>query len=390
MMVRRLFVIGVALLLAVQVVRNAAVSAFADSNPRAAARAWPRHPRAELSLGMTEIGRATRDGRPVGAQTFAMIYDAAEKAPLAPEPFLVRGVQAQLAGQMNVAARAFKAAEARDPRSLPAHYFLTAYYLQAGDAPNGIREFANLARLTPHGRTSVAPYLAAYAKDRSNWRILRRLFRSDSVLENEVLTVMARNPSSADAILALAERENRTARSAWLPILLRNLVAEGQYGRARGIWASVSGVRLGRGQLLYNPRFTDSDAPDPFNWALTTSTIGLAERQSGGRLHVLFYGQQDGVLATQLLLLPPGTYRITMQVAGSQKQMLSWSLTCEKAHEPFATVGLNALVGRPWEFTVPTGCPAQRLDLIGTSADLPQQADLTISGLSLTAGRPNV
>jgi hypothetical protein len=388
-MVRRLLVIGVALLLAVQVVRNAAVLAFSDSNPAAAARAWPGNPRAELSLGMTEIGEATHAGRPVGAQTFARIYDAAAKAPLAPEPFLVRGVQAQLSRKMKLAAEAFRAAEARDPRSLSARYFLASYYLQTGDAANGLREFANLARLTPYGTSSVAPYVATYARDRSNWPELRRLFRSDSELEDATLTAMAQDPASAEAILALADREHRTARSAWLPILLKTLVAEGQYGRARAIWTAISGARLGPGQLLYDARFADSDAPDPFNWTLTTSTVGLAERQSGGRLHLLFYGQQDGVLATQLLLLPPGTYRMSMQVSGSQKQMFSWSLTCDKAHEAFATIGFNVIGARPWDFTVPAGCPAQRLDLVGTSADLPQQADVTISGVSLSARRPN-
>jgi hypothetical protein len=388
-MVRRLFIIGVALLVAVQVVRNAAVSAYSDSRPDAAARAWPGNPRAEISLGMTEIGRATHAGRPVGAQTFATIYDAAAKAPLAPEPFLVRGVQAQLQGKMAIAAEAFRAAEARDPRSLSARYFLASYYFETGDASGGLREFANLARLTPNGRTSVAPYVAAYAKDRSNWPELRRLFRSDPVLEDEALTAMARDPASAEAILTLADREHRTARSAWLRVLLRNLVAEGQYGKAHAIWAAITGARLGPGQWLYDARFTDRDAPDPFNWILTTSTVGLAERQNGGRLHLLFYGQEDGVLATQLLLLPPGTYRMTMQVSGSQKQMLSWSLTCDKAHEAFATIGLDAIGNRPWVFTVPAGCPAQRLDLVGTSADLPQQADVTISGVNLAGGRPN-
>ncbi|HTE85029.1 MAG TPA: hypothetical protein VK821_09865, partial [Dehalococcoidia bacterium] len=173
----------------------------------------------------------------------------------------------------------------------------------------------------------------------------------------------------------------------WLRILVGNLVSEGQYEKARAIWISISGVNSE--QLLYDARFSDTQAPAPFNWTLTSSTVGLVERQRGGRLHVLFYGQDDGVLATQLLLLPPGTYRMTMQVSGSQKQLLGWSLTCDKSPAPFATIGLDTLAGRPWVFTVAAGCAAQRLDLSGTSADMPQQADVTISGLNLTSGRPN-
>jgi len=96
-MVRRLVAVVLALLLAVQVVRNAAVNALVATDPPAAARAWPGHPEAQLALAMTEIGAAARSGRQVGAGVFEAVDDAASKAPLAVEPFLVRGVQTQLA-----------------------------------------------------------------------------------------------------------------------------------------------------------------------------------------------------------------------------------------------------------------------------------------------------
>src|SRR3954453_13052895 len=87
-----------ALLIAVQVVRNAAVHALADTRPADAASVWRGHPASELSLAMTDIPRASRAGRAVPSSAFAEIADAAAKEPLAPEPFLVRGVQAGLAG----------------------------------------------------------------------------------------------------------------------------------------------------------------------------------------------------------------------------------------------------------------------------------------------------
>ena len=103
MIVRRVVVAMLAVLLAVQVVRTAAVSALADARPADAARLWPGHPSVETSLGMITIAEAARDGRAVRAETFDRIFDASAKAPLAPEPFLVRGVQAQLGGETAVA-----------------------------------------------------------------------------------------------------------------------------------------------------------------------------------------------------------------------------------------------------------------------------------------------
>ena len=76
------------------------------------------------------------------------------------------------------------------------------------------------------------------------------------------------------------------------------------------------------------PTFPNRSRRRPFNWALTSSTVGLAERQPGGRLHVIFYGQEDGALARQLLVLPPGRYRLSMRLRGgsTQAKALNWNL----------------------------------------------------------------
>lgn len=384
--VRPLVVAVLALLLGVQAVRNAAVAALAETRPAAAARVWPDHPDAELSLAMTAIGEAARRGREVAGARFQQLNDAATKAPLAPEPFLVRGVRAQLSGNPRAAQLAFLAAQWRDPRSLPARYFLADQFFRSGDAGRGLTEFAVLARLAPGGDGKVAPYLAAYAKDRANWPQLRTVLRADPVLEDATLAALAVDPVNARTILALADASHRTAKSPWLPTLLSGLVDAGQYPTARAVWADVAGVHIDPDQLLFDAGFADAEAPPPFNWALTSSTVGLAERQRGGRLHLIYYGQEDGILAAQLLLLPPGHYRMAMELSGDRKQArsISWSLTCERAAAPFAVIALDGLAAPGWEFNVPGACPAQRLELRGASSDVAQQSDITISRLSLS------
>src|SRR5438105_477453 len=164
-MIRRVLVVVVALLVAVQVIRNSAVAELADRSPAEAFRAWPTHPTAELALGMTEIGTAAHERKPVGTATFAIIDDAATKAPLAPEPFLVRGVQASLEGKTSLAEQAFMAAELRDPRSLPAHFFLADIFYRSGDPLRTLGQIGALARLAPGGTLTLAPYLAAYVNE---------------------------------------------------------------------------------------------------------------------------------------------------------------------------------------------------------------------------------
>jgi hypothetical protein len=386
---RRLLVAVAGLVLAVQVIRNAVVARLATVEPAVAARFWSGHPQAEISAGMDEIAQAVSQRKSVEPRTLAMIDDAAAKSPLSPEPLLVRGVQAQIAGNADTARHAFLEAQWRDPRSVPAAYFLAEYSLRAGHLLEGLRQTALLARLVPVGGT-IAPFLAVYAQNRSTWPQIRALFRGERDLAAGVLAALAHDPQNTDAILALADGDNRRPDSAWLAILLPKLIEAGDYAKARAIWSSVGRPRPSR-DLLYDSDFSAPEAPPPFNWMLASSTIGLAERQPGKRLHVLFYGNQDGVLASELLLLPAGTYRLQMRIAGAPQhaELLRWSVRCDKSTEPLASFGVGEAAGRGFIFQVPNNCSAQWIELSGHSADIAQQSDVTIGGLSLTRADAN-
>lgn len=389
MIVRGSIVVVAALLLAVQVVRNAAVHALATLHPASAAKLWAGHPQVEMSLGLADIGQAARERKPIDERTFAMIDDAASKSPLSPEPFLVRGVQAQEAGKLDAANSAFRAAQWRDPRSMPAAYFLANYDFRSGHLLEGLKQTALLARLSPSGVTAAVPFVATYAREPSNWPQMRALFRSQQNLEGGVLSSLARDGRNTEAILALADPDYRKPHSEWVPILLSSLVTSGDYARARAIWSSIGGGNAGA--LLFDAGFSEPGPPPPFNWSLASSTIGLAERQSGGRLHLIFYGNEDGVLASELLLLPAGTYRLQMQLSGApvHPEALSWSIRCDKSSEPIASIGIDAAARQGWTFQVPANCPAQWIELSARSGDIAQQSEATITGLSLSRAGTN-
>ena len=388
--VRLMVVVVVALLLAVQVVRNAAVDALAPLNPEEAAKFWAGHPAVEMSLGLSEIGRASRERRRIDTRIFAMIDDAAAKAPLSPDPFLVRGVQAQVGGDAEGAKRAFLAAQWRDPRSLAAAFFLANSYLRAGDVLRGLEQASLLARLSPGGAGAATPFIAAFAQDRSNWPKMRVLFRSQPELEEGLLEALARDAHNTDAVLAIADKAHRQPVSDWLPVLLSSLVTSGDYARARAIWSSVGAGRT-NASLLFDESFSAPQPPPPFNWSLASSTIGLAERQPGGRLHTIFYGNVDGVLASELVMLPAGAYHMQLQLVGSpvHPEALQWSIRCDKSAEPVATAAVDDVASRGWSFEVPANCPAQWLELSGRSGDVAQQSDVTITGLRLERAGPD-
>jgi hypothetical protein len=339
---------------------------------------------------MAEIGLAARERRTIDPRTFEMIDDAAGKSPLSPEPFLVRGVQAQTAGDANLAREAYLAAQWRDPRSLPAAYFLASYYLRTGKPLEGLTQTALLARLSPQGTDAIAPFIAAYAVDRANWPAIRTLFQSQEGLEDGVLLALAHDGRNTPAILALADAGHRRPGSPWVSTLLNSLVASGNYRQARAIWSAISRTTEGAG-LVYDPSFTAPQAPPPFNWSLAASTIGLTERQSGKGLHVLFYGNEDGVLASELLVLSPGTYHLQIRLSGAQvhPELLRWSVRCDKADEPLGSIGLDQMEAHGWTFDIPANCGAQWIELSGRSGDISQQSDVTVHDINLTGAAPH-
>jgi len=384
-MTRRLLLAAMAALLAVQIVRNSLVAEFAVTSPDIASHVWPGHPRSEIALGMAQIAQSARERKPTPPSAFELMNDAARKAPLAPEPFLVRGIRAQLAGEVHLATKAFAAATVRDPRSLPAHYFLADTLFRAGDTGRALAQMGILARLAPGGAKSLAPYLATYAKDRAKWPQLRQLFKSEPQVGEAAFAALASDPANADTVLAFARGVELGPDSAWLPTLLNSLVVSGQYARAHQIWARVSPTRGAPGQFVYDGHFAQPTAPPPFNWILLSSGVGIAERAPKGGLHVIFYGNQDGLLARQLLVLPPGTYRSSMALDGKpvDAHALTWSLRCEGSQAPIAAIRLDVAASRAWVFEVPSACPAQWLELSGVSSDLSRQSEAFIRDLSL-------
>ena len=373
-----------ALLIAVVVVRDAAVRQFAETDPQLAARIWRSHPSSELWLGLTQIGLSARQRKPVSPATLDLVRDAARKAPLAAEPYLVRGVEGQVAGDQRLATEAFVAARLRNGRSIPARYFLAEQYFRKGDAARGLREIAILARMIPDGVNNLAPFVASYARDPRTQPHLRALFRSDPPLEQAALTTLATDPRNTDLILGLAT-PSRTAPQ-WTEMLLRSLIAAGEYAKAREVWARLAHVAPPT-DSIFDPQFRGSAAPAPFNWTLTSSTIGLAEPQPGGRLHLIFYGQEDGLLAGQLLVLNPGRYRLSMRVDGdvAHAASLKWTVACARSGQNLLTLPLSdakrAAAGAT--FDVPPDCGAQNLQLTGSAPELPQEVEATVSGLSL-------
>ena len=93
--VRTIIVLGVAALVAMQVLLNALI---ADPSTRMtiAPSLWPGHPTVLTNWTMAEIGAHAARGQKPPRETLRQVERISNKAPLAVEPFLVEGALAQV------------------------------------------------------------------------------------------------------------------------------------------------------------------------------------------------------------------------------------------------------------------------------------------------------
>jgi hypothetical protein len=384
--VRTVAVVLPALIIAALAVRVAVVQAN-PSSPLASA-IWPGHPTVIFASGLAEIGNAAVARKPVAKSEVNRLIAAAAKAPLAPEPFLVRGVEAQIGGDERLAGGVFGEARRRDPRSMAARYFLADHYLRTGQTRRGLGEISALTRIVPESLDGVAPYLASYARSPGGAEEVRRMLRRQPRLEPVLLNTLAADARDAKLVLRLWSGRGGDEARPWQQRLLNSLVEAGRYAEAEAAWRKFGGAAKSDGQDLAD--FSSMILP-PFGWSLASGPAGVAEPDDGGRLRILYYGRDNLALASRLLMLKPGRYRLSMRVSNASPgaDSLAWVVRCLPSSSQIATVGLQGankgVLTGSWDVP-PTGCDAQWLELIGRAPDFPQQAEATISEFRLGRG----
>lgn len=383
---RALLVVLAALTLAVVAVRAMAFAAPRAHPLRALTAAFPGHPDALADSAMLAIGAAAARGQELPAEARRKIVRLSRRAPLAPEPFLVEGTIAQIDGDLERGERLFLAARTLDPRSAAARYFLADRYLRSGRIGDGLAELGALARLSPEASRPLIPALAAYAKSPGAVDQMRRLFEAAPETRGFLLSLLAEDPANARLVLALAGPwQPGTPPPDWPGKLVTAMVNAGDYSGAEQVWREVSGI--GQRGLLFDPQFRSITAPRPFGWSLGSGSAGLAEPAEGGGLDIVYYGREPIALASQLLTLSPGRYRITMRIAGQAAgKGLAWIMTCIGASQPVAVVPLDRVAGNRVAglVSIPaTACPAQGLELRGQPVEGGGTVELTITDLAL-------
>lgn len=387
--------VAVAAFAAWWIVRISAVDALVRRNPFAAAVVAPDFPR--VKLGMANAEFRLRAGN-VGEATRRAALDSLRQAPLADEPFLLAGVDALAKGDDRRGIDLLSEARTRNPRARTPRLLLLDRYLRANRTREAGTEIVVLGRLISRAAQVLIPELARMVGDPRTRPALMDVLRRDPVMQQGVLAHLASTGADANLILEVAEATGGVRRPgpppAWQPLLLAKLVEKGEVARAYAMWRGFTGIAENAPRAaLYDGRFQGLPGSPPFNWQLVAASPGVAERSGTAGLDVQYYGRDRVDLATQLLMLPAGRYRLLFRAEGDAAgetggSNLAWTIDCHgKDGARLLEARLTKISYTPRvigaDFTVPAGCAAQWLRLTGSPAEFPKAQNVTLTALEI-------
>lgn len=219
----------------------------------------------------------------------------------------------------------------------------------------------------PAGRPTVQALLAANPPWRPTFFRMVSASITDAQTPMQLLLGLKTSPTPAEP----------SEYAAYLKFLLDRKL----YDYAFYTWLqSLSPAQLDRAGLVHNGHFVDTPSNLPFDWSFSSAAGVSIERadvadQFGRRgLRIEFsHGRVEYGGVSQLMLLPPGNYRLTGKFRGELvgRRGLEWQIFCDFGNYPI--LGRTPMflgTARTWtdleaNFQVPaTDCRAQRLKLV--------------------------
>jgi len=179
---------------------------------------------------------------------------------------------------------------------------------------------------------------------------------------------------------------------------LRSLVGEQKFDQAASDWRLFS-RQPGLTGYVYDGDFQRPTGATPFDWALANGvgwSAAVTDSPGAGHgqaLRVEYDGVSPPQPVRQMLVLPPGTYRLSGRAyneGDSDPKALTWGVICLISGQVIAAVPTPAFASAQWrafevEVTVPADhCPAQWLVLSATPGDVRQDISVWYDDIVVT------
>lgn len=227
-------------------------------------------------------------------------------------------------GNQPVSDRLLHYADALSRRDLATQLWFIESSVQRNDIDEALRHYDRALRTSPRARDVLLPILVRAAADPAISDPLARLVAQRPPWWSHFLDQLVADGDSPGAlahmILALRLNPGDPAERDDLGRALGRLVDLGAYSTARALDARLGlGGSSAPGKFVRNGGFETNASFSPFDWRLTNQPDLAGVRRAGEDgapgfvLALISSNGQSGTAARQLVLMPPGHYRLTLR-----------------------------------------------------------------------------
>lgn len=362
--------------------------------PALALRVMPGDARAlaaQAAVGLTPQLKATDL-----ATAERLAKESIARDPTVSVPWRVLGFVADARRNQALAARFMMRSEQLSRRDFPTQLWLIEYAVARDDVAGALRQFDVALRTSNLAPQLLFPVLREAISDERLLPPIARILASNPAWRPRFLRDAIDNSSSFDGLagLALALRQVGSPLDDDQRQQLDNrLIA----GRAFAQLKRVNRLPT-NGQFVLDPGFERDRVPYRFGWYLPSGDGPFVERVAaasgkGNRLQFTDSDGGGGLVAQQVLTLPPGSYRIRFDAAMEMDSLGSrpiWGVNCgDRNGAAVATIPITVPRGggsQAATFTVPAAnCTGQLLTLVARPNGSEQRATGWVDNVTIVA-----
>jgi len=377
---RLAIIAGIGVALAWLLVAHNLATRLRETAPRNAVDLAAWHGSARDALANAQLAATAKERSPATvAGAVATARAALAINPLSVSSWRVLGYAADIRGDEAAARKLIKTAESMSRRDSLTQLWLIEDAVRRDDIPGAMAHYDAALRTSRLSRDLLLPILVRATDDPIIRLNIAHTLTSNPPWREEFIIRFAAEAPSGPVAADLLQRLKRTGPVPLVPelaLLVRRLAERGDIQSAFSVYRTLMDGR-DSAALVRNGGFDRENVLPPIDWSFF-DTGGVTASQALDRLEISAASDAGGRAAFQLLALEPGRYRLGALIGyepGDEPASIELALLCESTGgRRLAFVANRATAparGVDISFDVPSGCPAQRLEIGVTSETQP-------------------